>query len=577
MGEVIKSQQTELFWATAASVVNKATAITGIAGLGGAREPVDTTDLEAETDGTVIAGIARPGPVTANFNVRRGELAHRALLALRDSGEIVSWGVYSSGAATVPTAVAGVLQAASGRVSGHFMGYVSDVNIEAAGNNIWKGTISIQRSGKITWNLMTPEEEIAALFAAGEQGAWFDPSDMSTLFQDAAGTIPVTALEQPVGRMLDKSGRGNHATQATAGSRPVLSARVNLVLYTEQMNLGWSKAATGTGVAPVITDNYALGPDGKTPASRVQLDIGAGTTTTDISRIFQSVASASGGTYANSVWLRTTDGSTKVVQCRDDVATSGGDAGLLTVTGAWQQFRFSVVAAASVRSVPLWLRGGQGTSSSADLLVCQPQLEGGVSATGRYQRVGVATDYDAVGFPAYLRFDGVSSWLSTGGTDFTGTSQLALLVGLKKMSDAADGMICALGTSLSVNGSFELAGPGSGTGTKYQFASRGTAQAVPYTSAAAFAAPHTAVATAVTNISAPVALLRLNGAQVDSRTTTQGGGSFGNYPIYVGRRGGTTVPFNGNLYGLIVLGRTATGPELAAAETFMASRTGVTL
>lgn len=46
---------------------------------------------------------------------------------------------------------------------------------------------------------------IAELFANGEQGVWYDPSDLSTLFQDTAGTIPVTAVEQPVGLMLDKS------------------------------------------------------------------------------------------------------------------------------------------------------------------------------------------------------------------------------------------------------------------------------------------------------------------------------------------------------------------------------------
>jgi hypothetical protein len=60
------------------------------------------------------------------------------------------------------------------------------------------------------------------LFAAGEQGAWYDPSDFATMFQDSAGTTPVTAVEQPVGLILDKSGRGNHAIQATAASRPVL-------------------------------------------------------------------------------------------------------------------------------------------------------------------------------------------------------------------------------------------------------------------------------------------------------------------------------------------------------------------
>jgi hypothetical protein len=49
------------------------------------------------------------------------------------------------------------------------------------------------------------------------------------MFQDSAGTTPVTAVEQPVGLMLDKSGRGNHATQATSTKRPVLSAKVNLL------------------------------------------------------------------------------------------------------------------------------------------------------------------------------------------------------------------------------------------------------------------------------------------------------------------------------------------------------------
>lgn len=61
-----------------------------------------------------------------------------------------------------------------------------------------------------------------SLFAAGEQGAWYDPSDLSTLFQDSAGTVPVTAVGQPVGHMLDKSGRGNHVTQATGSLKPIL-------------------------------------------------------------------------------------------------------------------------------------------------------------------------------------------------------------------------------------------------------------------------------------------------------------------------------------------------------------------
>ena len=61
----------------------------------------------------------------------------------------------------------------------------------------------------------------ASLFAGGIAGAWYGPSDLSTLFQDSAGTTPVTTAGQPVGLMLDKSGRANHAAQAIAAARPI--------------------------------------------------------------------------------------------------------------------------------------------------------------------------------------------------------------------------------------------------------------------------------------------------------------------------------------------------------------------
>lgn len=61
----------------------------------------------------------------------------------------------------------------------------------------------------------------ASLFATGEQGAWYDPSDLSSMFQDDLGTT-AAAVDSPVGRINDKSGRGNHATQATAAARPIL-------------------------------------------------------------------------------------------------------------------------------------------------------------------------------------------------------------------------------------------------------------------------------------------------------------------------------------------------------------------
>jgi len=68
----------------------------------------------------------------------------------------------------------------------------------------------------------TFDQPIQSLFANNEQGFVYDPNDLSTMFQDAAGTIPVTAVGQPVGIILDKSGRNNHARQTTSASRPIL-------------------------------------------------------------------------------------------------------------------------------------------------------------------------------------------------------------------------------------------------------------------------------------------------------------------------------------------------------------------
>lgn len=50
--------------------------------------------------------------------------------------------------------------------------------------------------------------------------AWYDPSDLGTLFQDVAMTVPVTAAGQGVAALRDKSGRGNHLVQSNAAKRP---------------------------------------------------------------------------------------------------------------------------------------------------------------------------------------------------------------------------------------------------------------------------------------------------------------------------------------------------------------------
>lgn len=52
----------------------------------------------------------------------------------------------------------------------------------------------------------------ASLFEAGDFGGFYDFSDTSTLFQDTAGTNPVTANGQSIFRVNDLSGSGNDLT-----------------------------------------------------------------------------------------------------------------------------------------------------------------------------------------------------------------------------------------------------------------------------------------------------------------------------------------------------------------------------
>ena len=62
----------------------------------------------------------------------------------------------------------------------------------------------------------------ATLFG-GAAGAYYDFGDISSVWQDGAATV-AGVVGQPVGRVNDKSGNGNHATQGTAAARPLLQA-----------------------------------------------------------------------------------------------------------------------------------------------------------------------------------------------------------------------------------------------------------------------------------------------------------------------------------------------------------------
>lgn len=247
---------------------------------------------------------------------------------------------------------------------------------------------------------------IPPLFANDEPGVWYDPSDLDTLFQDTAGTIPVTTAGQTVARMNDRSGNGYHATQPTAAARPTYQ-----------------------------TD----------------------------------------GTYH------------------------------------------------------------------------------------------------------WLSFDGVDDFMVTP-TITPGIDKAQVFAGVRKLSDAATALLVEISPSMnSNNGAFYIGAPGSSGQPGYAFATKGTIQSTAFVTAG-YESPVSSVVSGLSDISGDRAILRIDGTQVDQKTSDQGTGNYLAYPMYIGRRGGTSLPFNGNIYSLVTrFGANLETGTIETTETYVAGKTGVDL
>lgn len=158
----VRTQGTELFFVdnsvtTSDPDLIKLACPTGVQGLGGAKDQIETTCLDTVGDKEFAGGLGNPGVVTVPFNLIPREYSHQNLLALKKAGEILSWIACLSEGATAPTIdTDGVIAAPAGRSSFLFQGYIADVNIDIANNEIVRGTLTIQRSGDVVFNAYTP-------------------------------------------------------------------------------------------------------------------------------------------------------------------------------------------------------------------------------------------------------------------------------------------------------------------------------------------------------------------------------------------------------------------------------------
>jgi hypothetical protein len=240
--------------------------------------------------------------------------------------------------------------------------------------------------------------------------------------------------------------------------------------------------------------------------------------------------------------------------------TGASIAGPLVGTGASN--RVSLTFTPTAASLTLTVAGS----------VTLAQLELGSTATA-YQRVTTQYDVTESGVQSlsYLAFDGVDDFLVTP-TITPGVNKAQVFAGVRKLSDAARGTIVEHSATIaSNNGSFHLTAPNAASAT-FGFESKGTTLT---DAVATFAAPTTRVVTGVGDIAGDSTIIRANGTQQDQDTADQGTGNFLAYPLYIGRRGGTTLPFNGQIYNMIVrFGANLDAGTITSTETFVNEKTG---
>jgi hypothetical protein len=156
----IKTQGTHLYVSdtitSSVATLVKIDCPTGLQGLGGARDQIETTCLDVTDDKRFVAGLGNPGQVTVPFNLDPQSASHQSLFAWKEAGTVMHWMAALSEAATDPTLdTDDTIIPPTDRTSLAFDAYVADVAIDIATNDIVKGTLTLQRSGPVVFTPAT--------------------------------------------------------------------------------------------------------------------------------------------------------------------------------------------------------------------------------------------------------------------------------------------------------------------------------------------------------------------------------------------------------------------------------------
>lgn len=407
----------------------------------------------------------------------------------------------------------------------------------------------------------------------------------------SAGTVTINSIsvrEHP----------GYHATQATAASRPIYSVMPitgvrNLFTYSEQFsNARWTLREI------ILTSDAQMAPDGTLTADKIV------ETTANFEHAIL------GGNLSSSIAATSTCTVSFYAKAAERYKVcvtypTTGDAAVAwdLSTGTQLGALAGTAISASIQSAGngwyrcsmTYTRPGSGSTShnfhimpnsatssggrtyvgdgTSGLYIWGAQVEYGATTTA-YQRVGSQYDVTESGVTSlhYLSFDGTDDFMVTS-TITPNTNKVQVFAGVRKLQQAAVGIIAEHSTSLdSNNGSWTLTDRNAAL---YAAQSKGTSPSGIVYSSGTYTPQITSLLTMTTDIAGDVARIRVNGTGDAVATADQGTGNYLAYPLYIGRRGGTTLPFNGHLYGLIVrFGSNLNTPTIQRTEAILGTKCG---
>jgi hypothetical protein len=162
-------------------------------------------------------------------------------------------------------------------------------------------------------------------------------------------------------------------SNGTCPSLLVEPQRTNIALYSEQFdNAAYVKSGNGVGVAPVVTANDEISPDGYQNADKIDLSLSGGTSSSDWSWIYRNYSATISQPQAISLYLK---------------AATALDVGKIirvgfvayvnhTLTADWTRVQLTQTPASTSNfSLGFRLRGNEATANTASFYAWGMQLE----------------------------------------------------------------------------------------------------------------------------------------------------------------------------------------------------------